>query len=196
MFISNLRNLLTKSGKYIGGVASLVTIDGYIRDIRDKNIKVKYEAELTRNTELENKIQSLLEDKILNEENKNKVLEVVSRRSHSLDIVRNDLNKIELGDNYKSDLNEQTKENITTELNEQIGNLSVNINKVNNDLSDLIDLIMESSNKYCNEFNSIIEESKYLITSYQNFLNTLTLEQKGALAHILTSIFILLFYFV
>jgi len=39
----------------------------------NQNTKVKYEAVLERNAELENKVVNLLEDKVINDENKSKI---------------------------------------------------------------------------------------------------------------------------
>jgi len=81
---TTLKNILTKSGKFVGTLASFITIENLIRDLRDQNVKVKYESVLNRNKELENKVINLLEDKVINEENKGKILELVNIRSNSL----------------------------------------------------------------------------------------------------------------
>jgi hypothetical protein len=67
--------------------------------------------------------------------------------------------------------------------------------KVNNDLSDIIDLVTKTSSKYWNDFNitDIFNNIQVIIKSYKLYLNTLSLEQLGALAHILTATTLLFF---
>jgi hypothetical protein len=146
---TTIKNLFKSSGRYIGTVASVITIGEFVNN---RSLKVQYEAELNKNRELENKITELLENKITDDENKSKILELVNRRSNSIDIVRNDVNKIqelELNTNLaKPDLNDDTKEIISNQLSEQVNKLTGDMGKVNNDLSDIIDLVTKTSSKY------------------------------------------------
>jgi|ERR1700730_14474772 len=201
---TTLKSLLSKSGKFVGTVASFITIENLFRDLRDQNTTVKYEAILDRNKELENKIVNLLEDKVVNEENKSKILELVNRRSNSLDIVRDDVKKIqELNSNLtKPDLNADVKENLTNQINQNLEQLSTNINKDNINLSELIDFIKNlgsgggsnsSSNITNINFTDLINNFQIVINHYQTYLSTITLDQKIALAHILISTTLLFF---
>jgi len=198
---TTLKNFITKSGKYVATAASIITVEGFIRDLRNQNVKVKYETELNRNRELEDRINSLLENKIIDEGNKTKVMELVSRRSNSLEIVREDVKKIqELKTSLSnSNLTDDVKNTLNEHLNKQIDKLSTDINHVNGDLSELLELIKNlgssssSSNQFINTFNftDLTNNFQYLIELYQKYLATLSLEEKGALANILISITLL-----
>jgi hypothetical protein len=203
---TTLKNILTKSGKFVGTLASFITIENLIRDLRDQNVKVKYESVLNRNKELESKVINLLEDKIINEENKGKILELVNRRSNSLEIVREDVNKLqELNSNLtNTKLNDEVKENLTNQINQNLEKLSTNINKDNNNLSDLIEFInnlnsgsgsSSTSSSFINNFNlsDLVNNFQVIIDSYQKYLSNITLEQKLALTHILISTTIFFF---
>src|SRR5271156_1920310 len=149
---TTIRNLLKSSGHIIGAVASVLTIGSIMQDFNNKSLKTKYELEISRNRELESKVTELLENKITDEENKNKIIEIVTRKSNSVELVRSDVNKIqELNTNLnKPDLNDETKENLINQLNEHVGKLNIDMNKVNGDLSDIIEIIKGSgtSNQY------------------------------------------------
>jgi hypothetical protein len=197
-----IKSIFSKTGKFVGTVASFITIENLFRYLRDHNTKVKYEAILDRNKELESKIVNLLEDKVVNEENKSKILELVNRRSNSLDIVREDVKKIqELNSNLsKPDLNIDVKENLTNQINQNLDNLSTNINRDNINLSELIDFINNLGSGSNSTSSSIISNINYLLNNfqivinhYQTFLSTITLNQKLALTHILISTTLLFF---
>jgi hypothetical protein len=194
--ITTLKSLLTKSGKFVGTITSFIIIENLFRDLRDQNTKIKYDSILNRNKKLENKVVNLLEDKVVNEENKSKILELVNRRSNSLDIVRDDVKKIkELNSNLsKPNLNADIKENLANQINQNLEQLTTNINKDNINLSELIEFINNlgsgsgfSSSSIISHFNFTdwMKNIQIIIDSYQVYLSTITLEYKLALAHIL-----------
>jgi hypothetical protein len=116
-FTKTIKNILKKTGSYVTGIATLMTIESYIKNINNQDLKNKYNTQLERNNELENQVHQLLENQIFEEENKNQIIEVVTRRSNSIDIVRNDINKIhEINTNLNNkELNNQTRDNLTNE---------------------------------------------------------------------------------
>jgi len=201
-----LKHFLSKSSKFVGTIASFITIENLIRDIKDQNTKLKYENVLDRNKELENKVVTLLEDKVINEEHKSKILELVHKRSNSLEIVREDVNKIqELNSKIaNTELNTEVKESLTKEINKNLDSLSKNLDKDNINLSDLIEFINNlgsnsgsSSNSIINNINytDLINNFKAIIDYYQTFLSNINIDQKISIANILISTTLLFFLF-
>jgi len=188
---TSIKNILKNTDKYIASVASLITIDDYIKKIKDQNLRDKYESQINRNNQLEDQIVSLLENQISEENNKNKIIEIVSRRSNSLDIVRNDVTKIqEISNNLNNtNINDQIRENLTNQLNQQVNKLNTDINEVNNNLDKLIEIITKSSSS--NNFNESINDIHNYLNLYKEYLTTLNIDQLYALSHISISIFIL-----
>lgn len=200
-----LKHFLSKSSKFVGTIASFITIENLIRDIKDQNTKLKYENVLDRNKELENKVVTLLEDKVINEEHKSKILELVHKRSNSLDIVREDVNKIqELNSKIaNTELNTEVKESLTKEINKNLDSLSKNLDKDNINLSDLIEFINNlgsnsgsNSNSIINNINytDLINNFKAIIDYYKTFLSNINIDHKISIANILISTTLLFFF--
>jgi hypothetical protein len=75
-----------------------------------------------------------------------------------------------------------------TTLRQLLNNLSDNISKSNDKLSEVIDLVFKSGGDSESKFSFVDNISKF-ISLYQDYLSTLTLMQTGALFHIIVSIF-------
>jgi hypothetical protein len=190
--MNNLKSLIERAGKYLTLPLGILTIDSYIRGLNIENLRNRYETELRRNRELENKVNDLLEEQINKEEMKTQLMDKVTRRSESLDLVQSEaenIRKISAQLN-QSNISEEIRENLSDKLNNHVSNLSDNLSSANDKLKEIIDLITGSgsSSKFNNSLFNLIENFKI---SFDNILYTLTLEQKGALAHILMSMFIL-----
>lgn len=68
-------------------------------------------------------------------------------------------------------------------LNDKFNNLSENISNSNDKLSDVIDLVFKSGGSSESNFIFTDQITKF-ISTYQDYLSTLTLMQTGALLHI------------
>jgi hypothetical protein len=191
MTTTTLKQFLNKTGKYFSGAVGILTIDSYIKNLKDNKLLDKYNNELDRNRMLEDKLNNLMENKISQEEIKNKIVDALVSRKESLDIVREDLNSIkEINDNLKNTIGDETRNNLISILNNKLNNLSENISNSNDKLSDVIDLVFKSGGSSEYKFLFVDQITKF-ISTYQDYLSTLTLMQTGALVHIILSIFIL-----
>jgi|SRR5882672_3044889 len=188
---TTLKQLINKTGKYFSIGVGLLTIDSYIRDVKNNKLLENYNKVVDRNRLLEDKFNKLLENKISTEETKIKIVEALVKRKESLDIVRDEINSIkEINKSLEIAVEEETRNNIISEINSKINNLSQNINFSNNKLSEIIDTIL-NNNSGEGSNSMFIDQINYFIIAYKNFLDTLTLMQKGAIAHISMSFFIL-----
>jgi hypothetical protein len=181
------------TGSYLGTIGGLIAIDGYIKDILNQDVKKQCQTLLAKNRELENRITEWQNYQMNSEANQNKVLEWINRRSNSIEIVREDVNQMQTMKTHlaQSDITEQEKEILMNQWNQKWDKISHEIQNVNTDLTEWVELILKSSNKYWDEFHNIFDTIKIFIEWYQQYLTTLTLEQKGAVSNICIGIVIL-----
>jgi hypothetical protein len=187
---TTLKQILQKSGKFITTSVSMISLYTFAKGLKDNKLQEKYESELLKNRNLESKVIELLDNKVTQEEAKNRILAAVNRRSESLDLARTEINKIEeIHSNLsKSELPEDTRESLVTELNNHLSKLTNNLSKGNDNLEEIIDNVLGSNsnnfiiNDFFNNFISIFQEQ---------ILPKLTLDQVGAIGHISISIFII-----
>jgi hypothetical protein len=160
---NRLKNLINSTGKYLTIAVGVMSVDGYIKTIKNDSLRQRYEAEITRNRQLEGKVNELLENQISQEEVKTKIVEAVARRSQSLDLAKDEAVKIlEISkDLNKTDITESARKDLSTKLNEHVETLSDNISVVNKKLSELIDLVTGSSK----------DSNLVVIDKIQDFIN-------------------------
>ena len=185
---TTLKQILQKSGKFITTSVSMISLYTFAKGLKDNKLQEKYESELLKNRILENKIIDLLDNKVTQEETKNRIIAAVNSRSESLELARTEINKLEeINSNLsKSELSENIRENLVTKLNDHLNTLSENLS--NDNLKEIIDNVLGSNsnnfinNDFFNNFISIFQEQ---------ILTKLTLNQIGAIGHISISIFII-----
>lgn len=191
---STLKNILTNASKYLSLPLAALTIDGYIETLKNKTVIKKYETELNRNKELQDKVTSLYEDKVTGEGIKTQIIETATRRSESLDLAKNEVKEIKQisADLKNSNLNEESRSNLIDKLDNQVDKFSDTLTEANNHLEKIIKIITSpkdgsSTNNYT---NSIFEFIQWYRSSIDDILSHLTLAQQGALTHITVSLVI------
>ena len=185
-----LKQLINKTGKYFAGGVGLLSVNGYIRNLKDKKLLERYNFELDRNRMLEEKLNTMMENQISQEETKVKVIDALVSRKESLDIVREDVKSIiEIKDNLINRIEDDTRDNLISMLSQKLNNISENIGKSNDKLSEVKDLFFNSCSGSGSNFLYVDDITKF-ISMYQDYLSTLTLAQTGALVHIFVSLFI------
>nr|YP_010192437.1 hypothetical protein LK379_mgp15 [Amanita sinensis]QZN08174.1 hypothetical protein [Amanita sinensis] len=173
------KNFLTNSLKTLSALASIISIQSYIKSIIDQT----------------------LQEKLNNSENLIKVLEG-KLNNYKLDDISNELikNKIEI---LKINLNE-CNQNATKEIellktleNNQNNNIEYHINnylKAKNKAQILIEEFLVGFNDKNNFIgdNNFFENIKIFIEKLNEIIPQLNIEQLGALSHLSASIFMLL----
>jgi hypothetical protein len=79
-------------------------------------------------------------------------------------------------------------------LEPQLLNINKEGDNINSTINDLIEIFNDSSNKFFGDSN-LIEKFKLFINKWNDFISSLNLEQVGLVAHITTSIFIIVCLF-
>jgi hypothetical protein len=187
-----LKQLINKTGEIFTGGVGLLTVDGYVRNFKDKKLLERYNFELDRNRMLEEKLNTMMENQITQEETKVKVIDALVSRKESLDVVREDVKSMtELKDNLTKTIEDDTRENLISMLSQNLNNISEKIGKSNDKLSEVIDMLFNSGSGSGSKTNFLfVDEITKFISMYQDYLSTLTLVQTGALVHIILSLFI------
>ena len=115
MASTTLKQLINKTGKYFSGAVGLLTIDGYLKNLRENKLLEKYNNELARM--LEDKISNMMETKISQEETKSKIVDALVSRKESLDVVREDITSImEINENLINTVEDDTRNNMISML--------------------------------------------------------------------------------
>src|SRR5271154_1228510 len=186
-----LKQFLENCGKFIGGIVTYATLDGYVRNLKDTTLRYKLLEE-------HKKVERLSSE--LNERYRN---------DSTLELANVKLNK------YNTELNDLTNNvnnevNKIKEINSKLKDHNLdNIGELNNDLiyhTENIKNELSNSNNILNEVKELIDKlssnnsgssSNYI--GYNNFrleldniINSLSNEQLSAVGHISASIFILL----
>jgi hypothetical protein len=191
-----LRKVLDSCGKFISGAAVLATLDSYFKDSKiNTTLRDKLLEEQVKNQRLSLEIQELskFENKLEIADVKfNKLdadlIETSNNFTHECEILKDINSKLKSTNLNQNDLSELNNdlvhhtENITNELSSS--------NNILNDFKEMIEKLIGSGSGSNSDLNFIDNINNFWI-NYNNFLITLSTQQKGALAHLLVSIFIL-----
>jgi hypothetical protein len=168
--------------KYFGHISSFlitsISVDSYRRtflnDINNKETNKIIEDTIRKSTELSNKLNDQIEQKLT--ENV-EIQANLGRIKESLDEVQNN---VKILSNFEENNNNQTL------ITESSKTLKESASKAN----DLIDKILEFINNKTSSNNFTFQN---ILNNYNQFFDSLTFIQKGAMVHILVSISILFF---
>jgi hypothetical protein len=173
---------MTKLKKYFGNISSVliasISVDSYRRtflnDINNKETNKIIEETIRKSTELSNNLNDQIEQKLI--ENV-EIQANLGRVKEYLDEVQNN---VKILNNFEENNNNQIL------ITESSKTLKDSASKAN----ELIDKILEYINNKTSSNNLTF---KNILNDYNNFFDSLTFIQKGAMVHTLVSISILFF---
>jgi len=174
-----LKNFLSKSFSLFTSVVSAATIAGYYSQYNDESLKKNFVKIQKENEILRNQINDLKLDELKNELAKSKVETLRS----SLEICNNKIsNEVEQINKLEANNNEL--------LEPHLKNINKEDDNINSTINEIIEIFNDRSNKFFGDSN-LIEKFKLFINKWNDFISSLNLEQVGLVAHITTSIFII-----
>lgn len=188
----NLKQLLETGSKLLSGAVAYVTLDSYVRSIKDNRILDRYLIEKAKNEKLSAELhaKSRINDK----------LEIADLKfNHYEDKLKINCNSVTHELQRIKDINSKLKENNLShsDISQLNNDLAHHTSNVTNEISD--------SNKILSEIKTIVDQlinsgsgsstNNKFISEYKleldNYLASLTTEELGALGHISVSLFIL-----
>jgi len=178
-----LKNFLSKSLSLFTSVASAAIIAGYYSQYTDETLKKNYVKIQKENEILRNQINELKMDELKNELAKSKVETLKS----SLEICNNKIS------NEVEQINKLEANNYEL-LEPHLKNINKEDDNINSTINEIIEIFNAISNKFFGDSN-LIEKFKLFINKWNDFISSLNLEQVGLVAHITTSIFIIVCLF-
>jgi hypothetical protein len=196
-----MKNFKTYLKTFGTGLMFAMSADGYRRtvfnDNKSKETERVIQETVRRSTELSNKLNDQIEQNVINnteiESSLNKIktgLEIIQQKVEVLNtIATQESNKT--GGNLSSDV-------LTTSVKQS----AVGIDSINDSLKEeavkvnsIIDKVLEFINSSNNNSNFGVQTFQDLLDQYYQFFDSLTIIQKGAFAHTLLCICILLCIF-
>lgn len=185
----NLRSILNTAGKWTTIGLGYMTIESYFNGKINSAKQKSLDLEIEVNKELKQKLDTLLDSQLETESLKAKLLSGFDELTQLKQANTTDLETL----NKK--ISALSENQILTENNEAINavnsmsyymdELTVRISKENTTLEQLL----ENLKKSIDSGHKFIDIDSY-ISSYRDFLSTLTIEQTGALANIFCGIVI------
>ena len=171
-----MKNLKTYFKHISTSLMLAISLDGYrrtvINDIKNKETNEIIQETIRRSIELSNKLNEQIEQNIINNTEIESNLKNIKSGLECIQNKVNDLNKL---DNVNNDL-----------INESYQTLKDEAFKTNNIIDKVLEFINNNSSSSSNNF--ILQD---ILNNYNQFFDSLTTFQKGALAHTLLCIFIL-----
>ncbi|SRR5882762_2028791 len=175
----SLKNFLSKSLSIFTSVASAASIAGYYSQYTDELLKKNFVKIQKENEILRDQINEFKMDELKNELAKSKVETLRS----SLEICNNKIsNEVEQINKLEANNKEL--------LEPHLKNINKEGDNINSTINEIIEIFNDLSNKFFGDSN-LIEKFKLFINKWNDFISSLNLEQVGLVAHITTSIFII-----
>lgn len=179
---------LHKLGAGITAMATGITFHSYYLAIQDNKLKDLLNKQIIENKLLQEKVETLLVNKSATSENTNKLLKDLQESTLNLKatfakLSNYDISNTNTASTSTSPLMKAIEQN-KVEFNNTISNGTDNLNK-------FIEILEEFNNNNSNFNNSWMDQAKEILISYQDWLSTLSLQQKGAMVHIISSVLIL-----
>jgi len=173
--------------KYAAGVATWATLHGYISDSKKTELLENQQIleSIQKSVEIIKKSSEEMQDR-LNQENIDKLTSLSNNLKNQID---NAVNTLIL--NKESKISEDLKAQSYQDINNNLDFTKNGLDRIAQEGKNILDEIV-------NMFSNIKDSgssSNYIfdiINQYYEFLDTLTVVQKGALGHLLAAIFILL----
>ena len=184
-----IKTLLQKASTALATTASVVTLISFAQHIKDKDLKAKLDASLAKQKQLSSELDAL-----------NTSVQEANHKTEEAEKLLNNLN-----DNIQTvctNIEKLGSENTFNDNSTKILNEIFGINKKNEGLAEQIKEILSGNSNNNNNFipwgngsENILETLRQLKDNWLEFFSTLTIEQQGAIAHLLASISILLCLF-
>lgn len=179
----NFKNILNKSLSVFSGIAGVVSIAGYFSQYDDGLLKKNYLKIQKENESLRERVNDLKFDELKNELIKNKVETLRSSLEISQSNISNEMEQIKKLDNVNKEI-----------LQPHLNNINNEGENINSTVDEIINIFNDVSNKFINN-NNLIDNLKLFYNKWSDFIASLNLEQVGLVAHITTSIFIIVCLF-
>src|SRR3979411_440646 len=175
------KNFLTNSLKAISGLASIVSLHSYLKNITDTTLQENLKNSNNKVKILEEKINNNQIDDLKNEVIKNK-----------LELLKINLNECHKNASKEIDLLTEVDKNNSTYKNDieyHVNNYIKENEKAQNFIDDFISHFIDK-NKFIGDINWI-ENIKLFNNNLNKYISQLNFEQLGAFVHLSTSIFML-----
>lgn len=182
-------NKLKKVGAGLTAITTGLSFHNYYLTIKDQKVKELLDRQITENQKLQDQINNLIINKTADIENTNKMIRALEESTMNLKI---NLNKLS---NYNINVNTPSTSNSNSAIIEAINKNKADFSKIieqgTEQLDQLAQIIADYNNNNSSYNNTWIDQITEFISLYQDWFNTLTLEQKGAMVHISSSVLIL-----